>query len=727
MRLLELKLAGLKNYGAPARVRFSPGLTLLHGPIGSGKSALLDALLLALFGPQRGASERLDAGSLRAWSGGESYVSLEMEQRGTRHRVRWELAPEGHPADVRATLEQHDGAAWAPVSRDRRRVGEELRKLTRLDDLPTFAAVACVRQGDLIRVSRELTSVGAAAQRVFAGGVSGEEAVETLRKRMRDLLPRSGAERRPTNPREYERLEEKRDDLRRDLEEAEAQHGSFEGDAARLAELRAALPELRRRHKELTDLLGKEERRRELARRRGEIEGAVDEADRNLDRLEALEHRLKDTEAELRDLALPDGLDPGAEAGKLGELSQRRALLAEQLGRLEAEGIPAISTPRWTLACMAAGLLSALLGLVLGPSAWRWLLGLGVALVAVGAVGLLLARQRLSIRAQALGAERRDLAEQERKASDAVARLVDRLGADSTEEAERKLTRAGELVLARRGLISERQGVLGDKGSQALREKRRDLDRDLRQARLDGEEFAGFSPSAAEVERWRVEADGLAARVGEEEAERHRLEGGVMVIQDRLPSVAALRAELELVEGRMGQIERSHRANELALEVMEEARRELEAEYIPRLEERAQHYLGQVGRPGFEGPHFDGSPLRVRLSAPANPSVGKEALSFGEADLLYLSLRLAALEVLEGEDPLPFLLDDPLAHLDAESARKVRALLAERALRGQLIVTSFRSDDLEWARQLREEGKVPVAIYHFSSPGKPEELPAEAG
>jgi uncharacterized protein YhaN len=85
---------------------------------------------------------------------------------------------------------------------------------------------------------------------------------------------------------------------------------------------------------------------------------------------------------------------------------------------------------------------------------------------------------------------------------------------------------------------------------------------------------------------------------------------------------------------------------------------------------------------------------KVRLDAEFRPTLSLNdkgdvplgSLSRGARDAFYLSLRAALARELAAREPLPLILDDPIAHLDEERRGFLLALLEELAVEIQVIL-----------------------------------------
>jgi uncharacterized protein YhaN len=71
-------------------------------------------------------------------------------------------------------------------------------------------------------------------------------------------------------------------------------------------------------------------------------------------------------------------------------------------------------------------------------------------------------------------------------------------------------------------------------------------------------------------------------------------------------------------------------------------------------------------------------------------------------------LRVACLELLGGEEPLPLILDDPFVHYDDATLERALDWLARMAARTQIIFLATREAYVDWAERTGVAGKAKV-------------------
>lgn len=247
---------------------------------------------------------------------------------------------------------------------------------------------------------------------------------------------------------------------------------------------------------------------------------------------------------------------------------------------------------------------------------------------------------------------------------------------------------------------------------------------DLPPARLDptGDEMASRAgPSTADVDGVassgsaahdrveaafvRVEADAEAA-AGHERATQQEL----LAAQRRLAAsegaevinVAALLEESQERAAQAATVRDEVAALALAYAELTASMRAFASSHGERLEARASEVLAAVsGRPG----------RRVRLDAgfaarvlePAGDTALPVQLSQGTRDQLALALRLAVVDLVAQDVPLPLVLDDPFVHWDEERLARARTMVSALARERQVLLLTHRSELASWGEAVRDD------------------------
>ncbi|HEC10006.1 MAG TPA: SMC family ATPase, partial [Acidimicrobiales bacterium] len=165
MKPHHLVIEALGPYPGTEEVDFDAlageGLFLLHGPTGSGKTFVLDAIAFALYGSIPGARTTDGIRSDFAPPGARPSVTLEFTAQGHRYRVerspgheRPKLRGSGTTTEShKAVLQVRDGSGWSPVAAKPTEVSREIQNLLGLD-VEQFKQVVMLPQGGFQKVLR---------------------------------------------------------------------------------------------------------------------------------------------------------------------------------------------------------------------------------------------------------------------------------------------------------------------------------------------------------------------------------------------------------------------------------------------------------------------------------------------------------------------------------------------------------------------------------------------
>ncbi|TVR98282.1 MAG: hypothetical protein EA416_00190, partial [Trueperaceae bacterium] len=224
---------------------------------------------------------------------------------------------------------------------------------------------------------------------------------------------------------------------------------------------------------------------------------------------------------------------------------------------------------------------------------------------------------------------------------------------------------------------------------------------DLPAARLDD----------ASVAFERVEAAAADAAASEREARAALLEAQRRVAASEGAESVNVAALLEASRERRAEaaaVREEVAALALAHEALQASIAAFAQEHRARLEQRAGALLAdvssQIGRRVRLDDAFAASVVEVSgdVALPAQ-------LSQGTRDQLALALRLAVLDAVASDVPLPLVLDDPFAHWDASRLRQARAMLQALARRRQVLLLTHRDEFASWGEPVSGDDASPRA------------------
>ncbi len=144
----------------------------------------------------------------------------------------------------------------------------------------------------------------------------------------------------------------------------------------------------------------------------------------------------------------------------------------------------------------------------------------------------------------------------------------------------------------------------------------------------------------------------------------------------------------------------------LALEGLREAVHEYQEQHVGRIAEKAGATLSRLTSGRYGSVALD-SEFHATLAMGGRGAIGIDSLSRGARDAFYLSLRASLAQELAAREPLPLLLDDPVAHLDEDRRGSLLAFLEELAEEVQVILFTH---DRRTIGQIRDAHVVALGV-----------------
>ena len=188
----------------------------------------------------------------------------------------------------------------------------------------------------------------------------------------------------------------------------------------------------------------------------------------------------------------------------------------------------------------------------------------------------------------------------------------------------------------------------------------------------------------SKVEITQESLDKMLRRIGGADGDAENLE----ILDDQ---IAAEETELKVEQ-------RQRDALLLALDVLRDSVIAYQQQHVGRLAEAAGATLSKLTGGRYKSVTLDAD-FNPLLSTDGRKSVPLGVLSRGARDAFYFSLRAALAKELAAREPLPLILDDPIAHLDEERRGTLLAMLEDLAKEIQVILLTH---DRRVLNQIRE-------------------------
>jgi len=633
---------------------------------------------------------------------------LETERRLREARLEREVPSE---EDLKAARELRD-RGWRLVARQLS--GDEVPEDERRAFLQTFpgkdrlvdAFEASIQQADAVsdRLRREADRVASYA-RLKADRLTLQERIERSRKELSAVLsekaaaedewgglwkPVSVAARSPREMRQWLQdfsvLAEKASETLKRMSLCETMVEEVDNAFAALgrglqsvaeppAEVGESLPALVKRAREVVD---KEEdlarRHDELSRERNRLENELASAKARLQAIEAeLQRWRKDWELALRPLGLEAGTPPAAAAAVMEELKglfdrlREAEVLQQRVDGIDRDAEAFAAEVKKTAEAVAADL--------------------SVRPAEEAAIELqrrLTAARGAQSRRQGLQKQIEQTHAKQRKAESSLAEIASLL---KVMCADAGCTHSDELPEA------ERRSALRARLEDQLRQHNERLQQ--LSGGLSIDEFAAEAMSvdpdgiAGDIERLDEEITRLTSErsvldqtIGRETSELGRMDGG--------SRAAGIAEDIQLILGGLETDVVNYARLKIAARVLGLAVERFREKSQGPILRKASGFFSRITCGSFDGIRADhdpdGNPVLVGVRSGGKETVPVGGMSDGTADQLYLALRLAGLDhYLDGNEPMPFIVDDILVKFDNDRATAALQTLAELSQKTQVI------------------------------------------
>ncbi len=676
-------------------------LNLFIGPNESGKSSFASALVSCLFGFQTLDSEEL----ARPWSGTKHKASVIFSTVSGRFRVTREFDTHQVQVDrLREGSEEAESTPFQGLANPRGRSAEQMQYEELLRGWFGFTEARLFRESAFVHESALETQVSPELRHLISGAVEADyqQIQDALLERLDSLTvehPFDARSRKRTNrsiENRIEKIQMLRDRRSRSeyvLTELKSRHKEREEIESRLLDLRADLAGKEQLRADLEAWLQLREEQRKLLKRAPAIgqelvtarraRGQVQEIDRKI--TESLGYLANAPEEVEQDLMRLGMLRNQRGRHQKNAEEERRALetpTRKSSGRAYVTG--------FLFAALAAG------------GAW---FGTHQVAVAVGAAGVGLVVGIFIGRDRGQKERSRELAEAHIRVLDENTRTL----SQEIDGIEIKVNpflagRTVEVVLEdvkrNRALNQERREAAAVLHSlptpERLEAESKEIDESVGSLRSREKLLLQQSPflaplredpvkAAEAAERLRREATALRTKL---EAEQGSLDAFMRRAGGGEGDAENLESLDEMIVGEeeaLAREERQRGALLLALEVLRDSVMAYQQEHVGRLAALTESTLSRLTNGRYHKVHLD-SEFRPSLTVNDRSDVPLSSMSRGARDAFYLALRAALARELAAREPLPLILDDPIAHLDEERRAVLLALLEELAVEIQVIL-----------------------------------------
>lgn len=715
MRLERVTVEGfgpLSNFDAVLEPR---RLNLIIGPNESGKSSFAGAIVATLFGVATLESEEL----ARPWKGGTHAATLVFAAGTGRYRLRRNFqTQEVCVEQLDAEGEEPRSVLFQAVANPRGRSAELSQYEELLRGWLGFTDARLFRESSFVYENALETHVSPELRHLVSGAVEADyqQIQEALLERL-DLLTREhpyDPRQRKRNNRSIEVREERLEQLRSRktrsesvLTELKSRTQEREGMESKITDLRGELAGKEQLLADLETWVTLREEQRKLLKRVPAVGQELVVARRARAQAEEIDRRISESLAYLANA--PDEVEP--DLLRLGMLRSQRArhLKSAESGRTKMEGKKP-GSPVLALVLAVAGAAAAGGGVYAGLRNPLY----AAAAAAVGALaGFAIGRMfgQSAVKTRAVTEAQLKVAEENiRTLSQEIDLIEIRVNpyiAGRTLEvvlADVKRFRAANQERREHAAVMQSLPA-----PERLEAEAKELDEAVAALRAKEKAILRQSPFLAPLKEDPVQAAEAAQRLKRETA---GLRSKIEITQEGLDSLLrkagggegdAENLEFldEMIADDEADLARERRQRDallLALDVLRDSVIAYQQQHVGRLGEVAGATLARLTAGRYRAVTLD-SDFTPLLSTDGRERVALESLSRGARDAFYFALRAALARELAAREPVPLLLDDPIAHLDEERRGTLLAMLEELSREIQVVLLTH---DRRVLNQVRE-------------------------
>ncbi len=292
MIIKKIKIRNFRNFENIEK-EFSNGLNVLKGPNEAGKSSLLNALELSMFGDATSSSTEIQ--TQRRWN---SDILFLIEVHFQDEKGVYIISRDYE--NKKNILNLPDGTTL----RDKKRIQEKLIELIGLPSEKCFLSTICISQDEIKKINAGLPEIKKLLEeKISGGGIDLNEILKSLDKESKELK-RAG----PQNPGLIKQAENKRNELEPQLAYLKEKVYKLENNRIELLQVWEKLPKLSEEIQFKTETIENARKYLDIKRRFDEISKKYDEIEKTITRrktgeeaLEKIVKNLKDIEKELKD------------------------------------------------------------------------------------------------------------------------------------------------------------------------------------------------------------------------------------------------------------------------------------------------------------------------------------------------------------------------------------------------------------------------------------------
>ncbi|HEX7077935.1 MAG TPA: AAA family ATPase [Candidatus Eisenbacteria bacterium] len=715
MRLERVLIEGFGPLSRFDAVLEPKRLNLLIGPNESGKSSFANAVIATLFGFASHEAEAM----ARPWAGGSHKTAIVFSAGAGRYRLRRNFEThEVHVEQLAVGSDEAETTLFKGIANPRGRSAEQAQYEELLRGWFGFTDARLFRESAFVHESALETQVSPELRHLVSGAVEADyQQIEDALLERLDHLTRE----HPFDPRQrkranrsiethesaIEQLRSRRSRSETVLHELKSRNKEREEIEGRIAEVRAELAGKEQLLADLESWVRLREEQRKLLKRVPAVGQELVLSRRARSQTEEIDRRIAESLGYLANA--PDEVE--ADLVRLGMLRTQRAR-HQKAAEGERERIETRRAPKPTGAIVLALVLAAIVGGI-AYATWKnpGIAALGTVLGAVA--GAVLGR----LFGGGTGKNRAMAEAQVRVAEENIRTISQEIDQIEIRVSPYIAGRTLEVVLSDvkryRVANQERREAAAVMHSlptpERLEAESKELDEAVASYRSKEKVLLQQSPflaplrddplqAAEAAERLKREATTLRTKLGAAQETLDALLKRVGGGEGDAENLEALDEQITTEEEALARETRQRDALLLALEVLRDSVVAYQQQHVGRLAQGAGATLSHLTGGRYASVALDAE-FVPSLSQGGRDGIPLGSVSRGTRDAFYLALRAALCRELAAREPLPLILDDPIAHMDEERRGALLSLFEDLAEEIQVILLTH---DRRVLNQVRE-------------------------
>lgn len=694
MKINTLTIKGFKKF-ADKSLKFTDGLNVIRGQNEQGKSTIAEALLLALFGDPTKHSEKFKQKYTNWQSPGDIVISMEFEGEAGRQILTKDFSNNKFTlSDGQNKAIVDNYKAWAPKFFDEFGIHSP--------DL--YKSTAFFSNTDLTKV-HEVASLGEAIKQAIVGigGVKLKDAMKKLDAGLLELNKGLVAASKTPGVIKH---------LRVRLQQKEAELQQVRGEVDRL---KKAIEEKKSSGSQEEEITSQIKALEEQLKNYDELKAAEKEIAALTEKSAALERDIQETkriqsellskqkEVEAYDRFVKVDLDKFE--GQLSAIKLERDRVEQSLD--SAENVD-VEKPKFGLPNIAILVGGVMLGILL---AVLWNVIVGMIIAVAGAVGSMayygLQWSGYTIRLSKVQAQAKNRSAEIKKKFDELdemeSKMLAKVGVSSIEEFAAGRAKYESVKLGVNELNESLKGYLAGRTLRDMEKEQLELftkKKEIESTKLT-DKVRGAKMNENEYYRKRSDLDMLRLDLRDITAAKGASTARVEDAEVSVDDVARLEEDIGGIKEELMYYERKARVLALAKKGIETARDEMVGSSKEFIEKGVEQGLSVITNGKYSDVRVDENlEMQVFSSEKDDWVVPGEVLSRGTIDQVYLCFRLALLEIVAENKPIPMVLDDPFLTFDEERLASTQKLLDTWAKKHQIFLFTTRSEYKTWGNTI---------------------------